>query len=354
MSGTLVERYDAADLLEFGTQVLSGVGVPIDRAYVVAQVLLEADLLGRTTHGYSLLPPYLHSARNGGMQATGNPTVKADTGSVFVWDGQYLPGPWLVRHAIDEARTRLTNHPVVTGVIRRSHHIACLQSYLKAVTDQGLLILLTASVPSLRQVAPFGSVEGCYSPNPFAAGIPTDGEPMLLDISLTTTAGFHVTRTARAGARLQGKWLVDDDGNPTDDPAPFVDERRGALYNLGGADLGYKGFGLALVVEALTSGLAGYGRADGEERWSSSVFVQIIDPERFGGRAAFLRETSFLAEACRDSAVPPGAQKVHLPGHAALARRAAQLREGVALHPSILPELVPWAEELDVPIPLSR
>ena len=353
MNDTAVQRYAAATLLGLGERLFSRAGLPVDRAQVMAEVLLEGDLLGHTTHGYALLDPYLQSIKDGGMQKIGEPSVLADDAASFMWDGRYLPGPWLVRQAIHEARARLAGHGVVTGVIRRSHHIACLQAYLKPVTDAGLLILLTTSVPALRRVAPFGSVEPCFSPNPLAAGIPTEGDPVLLDISLSTTSGFRCARTANAGERLPGAWLVDADGNPTDDPGPFVHDHQGALYNLGGADLGYKGFGLALVVEALTNALAGHGRADAEDRWACSVFLQIIDPGRFGGQAAFVRETSFLARACRDAAVPAGRPGVRLPGQAALARREEQLKNGVALHPDILTALEPWAQEFDVPLPCA-
>ena len=81
------------------------------------------------------------------------------------------------------------------------------------------------------------------------------------------------------------------------------------------------------------------------------MFLQIIDPERFGGPAAFLRETGFFAEYCRDTPVAPGEPPVRLPGQAALSRRKEQLANGVVLHPSILPALIPWAKSLSVQLP---
>jgi LDH2 family malate/lactate/ureidoglycolate dehydrogenase len=130
-------------------------------------------------------------------------------------------------------------------------------------------------------------------------------------------------------------------------------DRPGAILPLGGLELGHKGFALALLVEALTSGLAGHGRADEPTQWGASVFLQLIDPERFGGRAAFVRETARLAELCRTTPVPPGAPAVRLPGEGALARRARQLAQGVTLHPGILEKLAPWADRLGVPLPAA-
>ncbi len=75
--------------------------------------------------------------------------------------------------------------------IRRSHHIACLAAYLKRATDRGLMMILTCSDPAGASVAPFGAVTPVFTPNPIAAGIPTSGDPILLDISaslMTTMA----------------------------------------------------------------------------------------------------------------------------------------------------------------------
>jgi LDH2 family malate/lactate/ureidoglycolate dehydrogenase len=118
-------------------------------------------------------------------------------------------------------------------------------------------------------------------------------------------------------------------------------------------DLGYKGFALAMFVEALTGALGGHGRADDVQRWGGSAFIQIINPEKFGGREAFQREMNFLAQSCMESPAPPGKSPVRMPGHAALARREEQLARGVALHPSIFPQIVPWAETLNVILPAS-
>ena len=106
-----------------------------------------------------------------------------------------------------------------------------------------------------------------------------------------------------------------------------------------------------MLVEALTSALAGHGRADAPHEWGASVFLQLIDPDAFGGRLAFLRETSRLAELCRATPVAPGRPPVRVPGEAALARRRRQLREGVTLHPATMPALVAWAQRLGVPTP---
>jgi LDH2 family malate/lactate/ureidoglycolate dehydrogenase len=344
-------RYRADDLVRFGSALLAAGGLAEDRSRAVAEVLVESDLLGHTTHGLGMLPRYLRSLEDGGMTREGDPVTIADSGSALTWDGRYLPGAWLIRRAIAAARERLAVHAHVTVVLRRAHHIGCLQAYLKPVTDDGLVILLTCNDPSGGGVAPHGGVASLLTPNPMAAGLPTEGDPILFDISMSTTTNAMTKRTADEGGRLPGPWLVDGSGHASDDPAILFGERPGAILPLGGLDLGHKGFALALLVEALTSGLSGHGRADAPREWGASVFLQIIDPDRFAGRAAFRREMSWIAKACRSAPVAPGAPPVRLPGEAALARRARQLAEGVTLYPSVLPNLEEWAQRRGVALP---
>jgi L-lactate dehydrogenase len=348
------ECFDSERLLQFGESLLAASGLPADRAHDVAEILLEGDLLGHTTHGFALLPGYLKALADGTMEKLGDREIISDYDSAFTWNGRYLPGPWLVRRAIALARERLAKHPVVTVSIGQSHHIGCLQAYLKPVTDAGFLMLLSCSDPAIRTVAPHGGIVPRLSPNPIAIGIPTSGEPILIDISTSTTANGLCNRLAAAGEKLPGPWLVDREGNPSDDPQILFEGRGGSLLPLGGMDLGYKGFALALFVEAITNALGGHGRADNPKRWGASVFLQLINPAQFGGREAFLRETSFLAQSCHETPVPPGKPPVRLPGHAALARRAAQLQTGVELYPAIMPALVPLAETLNVKPPARR
>lgn len=338
-------------MLHFGKALLAAAGLPEDRAHDVAEVLLEGDLLGHTTHGLALLPAYLKALEEGSLEKKGEPLTISDHSSALTWDGRYLPGPWLVRRAIATARERLRQHPLVTVVIQRSHHIACLQAYLKPVTDADCIILLYSSDPQSRIVTPPGGTMPRYSPNPIAAGIPTRNGPILVDISASSTSHGLCKRLAASGERLPGAWVVDRAGNPTDNPQVILEGQGGGILPLGGMELGYKGFALGLIVEALTGALAGHGRADDPTRWGGSVFLQLINPDGFGGREAFLRETTFLEQNFRDTPVPPGKPPVRLPGQAALARRASQLAHGVTLHPTVMPSLIPWAKRLKVGLP---
>lgn len=344
-------RYGADDLTGFATALLEKAGLAEDRAQIVAEILVESDLMGHTTHGLQLLPNYIKELENGRMTREGDPGVIRDTGATLCWNGRYLPGPWLMQQAIELTLQRLSNYPVVTVVLREAHHIACLAAYPEKVTRHGYMMLLASSDPANKTVAPFGGLEGVYSPSPIAAGIPTEGDPIIIDISTSSTANGVVIQKHDSGERLPHPWLLDHNGVPTDDPDSFFQEQPATILPLGGTDAGYKGFGLALIVEALTSALAGFGRADEPQRWVSSVFLQVIDPAAFGGKDAFLRETSYLAQACRNSRSRPGASPVRLPGQRGLKLRRQQLKTGVVLHPTIMPKLLECAIAYDVALP---
>ncbi|MBC7814450.1 MAG: Ldh family oxidoreductase [Burkholderiales bacterium] len=347
------ERYLASDLLAFATTLLQRAGLSTDRAGTAAEILLEADLMGHTTHGFNLLGPYLGELESGAMTKDGEPTVVADHSAALTWDGRYLPGPWLVTQAMDVAFERIRTNPVVTIVIQRSHHIACLAAYPKRATDKGLFMLLTCSDPRAKSVAPFGGIRPLYTPNPLAVGIPMQGDPIIIDISMSTTTNGLVGRLYNEGKgeHLPHEWLLDNQGNASDDPATNYTDPPGTVLPLGGMDSGHKGFALGILVEALTSALGGYGRADAPTTWGASVFLQIIDPDAFGGRDRFMRETEWFAEAARSNPTAPGNPPVRLPGSRALQQRANYLESGIVLYPSIMPALAKWADKLGVEVP---
>jgi LDH2 family malate/lactate/ureidoglycolate dehydrogenase len=308
-------------------------------AEVVASILVDADLMGHDTHGLALLAPYLDEIEKGSMMRSGTPRVMSDRDASLLWDGMRLPGPWLVRSGIDALMPRARQYGSATLVIRRSHHIACLASYARLAAEAGFMMLLASSDPAVCSVAPHGGTRAVFTPNPIAIGIPTSSTPFLVDISSSLVTNGMSARLHKAGAQFDEPCLFDAAGQPSRDPSVLMSDPAGSIMPLGGPAFGHKGFGLALLVEALTGGLAGHGRADRPEGWGATVFVSLYDPEAFGGREALARQTDWLGAACRDNPPRPGFSSVRMPGDRGLSLRQAQLRDGVALHPSIVPML---------------
>lgn len=349
-----VTRYAYSSLLDYASNLGARAGLPADRARIQGEILLEGDLMGHTTHGLHLLPSLLADLESGGMKKTGEPKVLAEHAAALHWDGEFLPGTWLMVRAIDAAKTKLKANPVVTVAMRQVHHIAALVAYLRRATDSGLAILILNSDPSGKTVAAHGGIDRQITPNPLAFGYPTADGPVLIDISTSTTANGWVRRWMAEGKRLPAPWIIDHAGNPSDDPKAMFGDPPGALMPLGGLELGYKGFALGLMVEALTSGLTGYGRADHAKGTGGPVTLMLFDPAGFGGTSAFKREASFLASSVRKSRPRPGAAAPRMPGERALAMREEQLAMGVALYPSIMPALAPWGEKLGVKSPAAQ
>lgn len=355
MSDNSESRYAATELRAFARMLLERAGVRSDIASDVAEVLLDGDLLGHTTHGLALLAPYLDELAQDRMARAGEPAILSRRPSAQLWDGKRLPGPWLTLRALRAAATMAREFGTGTVVVRHSHHIACLAAYLKRATDEGLIAIIESSDPVVAAVVPHGGLTPFITPNPIAAGLPTSGDPILVDVSTSITSMGYARQQMRAGRKLPGDWLIDAEGNPTADPGALFSEPKGALLPLGGLDAGHKGFALALLIEALTAGLAGHGRADPPAGWGGSVFVQVVDPESFGGLAAFRRQLDFVADAARRSQPRRSGDPVRLPGERGLQRYREGLARGVPLYPTILPALAPWAQKygLTAPVRLS-
>ena len=133
-------------------------------------------------------------------------------------------------------------------------------------------------------------------------------------------------------------------------PAVLFTEPKGTLLPLGGIEAGHKGYALALLVEAATGALAGHGRADPNEGWGATVFVQVLDPAAFGGVEDFERQIDW-----RRRRVPqarrrvPAATRCACPASAGCEAIASSKRQGVELFEGIMASLAPWAAKLASP-----
>ena len=347
-------RYPDTILTRFTADLLACAGMEADKAQSVAQLLVLTDMLGRQTHGVALCPLYIDQLEKGLMSAQGEPECLKDTGGTVVWDGLYLPGLWLVERALHMAFERIVTHGVVTFAIRRSHHIACLAALVKGATDRGYLAILATSDPAFGFVAPYGGREPLLTPNPFAIGYPGRRTPVLVDICASITTVSMTRQKAAAGESFRHPWLMDSDGRPTTDPRVLEGtEPRGSLLLLGGLEYGHKGFGLALMVEALTQGLSGLGRKDTEKRWGGNVFLQVLDPDAFAGREAFLAQMDYVTERCQANAPLREGVPVRLPGEQAERNIAAARERGVPLAEHTVQRLGASAERFGLVMPAA-
>jgi len=347
-----MQRLSVGALEAFARALFSAVGMDADKAEVMARLLVLTDAMGRRTHGLAMLPLYLADIQKGGMRVSGEAAVVKDNGVSAVWDGDYLPGQWLVSKAIDLAMPRAAQYGLAAVAIRRSHHIGCLAALVKQAADQGFIALIANSDPAGQRVAPYGGTEALFTPNPIAMGYPGAQNPVLVDLCASITTTSMTRQKLAAGEQFEHPWLLDSQGVPTRDPAVLEQSQpRGSLQLMGGQEYGHKGFGLALMIETLSQGLSGHGRKDAPKRWGGNTYVQVIDPEQFAGAAAFAEQTDHLAERARANRPIEPTRPVRLPGDQAARGVAAAQAEGIRFEPAVWRSLVDCAQQLGVPPP---
>lgn len=350
------DLYPAQALSDFSTRLFQASGLAKNRARVMADVFLEADLLGFTTHGMNRVAHNLRWLTENRSRLRGEAKVLTDRGNLFNWDADFLPGPWVVSAAIDQALARVGERGLVCATIRRSQHIACLGAYLPRIAEAGYLGMITCSTPNEYTVCAHNGSDPIYSANPFAFVAADDDYPILFDLSLCITAGGYVTRAQRLGEKLPGKFLKTRDGRLSDDPSVFFANPPGSILPIGGLSHGYKGQALSLMSEVLSMALAGYGRGDASvagDGEANSVFIQIIDPEAFCAREDYQRQIRAFKKLADESKADSAGLEVRLPGKLAWRRREQQLQHGVELYPTIMQDIAPWAERFGIELPAT-
>ena len=323
-----------------------------DKARSVAHLQVLTDAMGRRTHGLAMAPLYLAEIRQGSMRVSGAPLVVRDNGISAVWDADYLPGLWLMEQAIGTLMPRAAKHGMAAIAVRRTHHIGCLAALVKQAADRGFVALIANSEPAGQRVAPFGGTEALFTPDPIAFGYPGTPNPVLVDICASITTTSMTRQKHAAGELFEHPWLLDGLGMPTRDPAVLEHtEPRGSLQLLGGQEYGHKGFGLALMIEALSQGLSGHGRKDAPRRWGGNVFVQVIDPELFAGAGAFTDQMDYLSERCRTNRPVDAGRPVRVPGDQAARGIQEAENRGIAFDEPTWLALGDWATRLNIALP---
>lgn len=346
----MYNRYGAEDLIQTTGRLFQAAGLAAEIGRSVAEILVEADLLGYSTHGLQFVPAYLGAIEAGKTKLAGRPEIIRDSGNVLVLDADGLPGQWAVLSGLTMALERIETHPMMSVAIRRSGNISCLATYARRAAEAGYLAIVTASAPGNSVVAPHGGRKALLSTNPIAFAIPSEGHPILADTSTSSITNRAIERAIRQDEPLPADRVVDGAGRPSTDAGAVFADPPGAILPLGGMALGHKGFAFSLLVEALTSGLAGAGRSEGEGV-GNNTFLLLLDPEAFSGVDYLRAEMAHMATAARNTEPVEGGAAVRLPGDGAYAKYEEQTRNGVYLNADILGLLVPCFEKYGMPMP---
>lgn len=327
-----MSRIPVAHARAMAHKLLLATGLPEPQVQAMTEAMIAAELMGHRTHGLAMLPTYLKRIANGQIRSGDTIEVLNETSASFAWHTDRLPGAWVMHQAMHKLREMARSHPVVTATVANCTHIGALQVYLEQPAREGFLAMMMVTDPGVRSVAPFGGADPVLTTNPIACGIPTaDADPILIDQCTSLVSNAQAQSLDPQQSELPGEWLMDNQGRPSRDPAVLKTDPPGTIMPLGGHTFGYKGYGFMLMCEAYALALSGHGRSTPKTRGSQGVFVQLIDPGHFGGRAVFEREMGFVADQCHQSRPAAGSSGVRLPGERAFRLKREQTAQGLDL-----------------------
>jgi LDH2 family malate/lactate/ureidoglycolate dehydrogenase len=346
-------RCTAADLTAYVAGLLAAAGVDGDSAAAIARAVVNASARGVDTHGVRLVPWYLQMVAGGRINLRPRIAVERKAAAVVHVDADDGFGHPASYAAIEEGcRVAAETGVAAVTVGRSSHHGATGVYTLDAATRGFAAIGMTHAD---RAVVPQGGVRSFFGTNPLSFAVPAPGEaPMLLDMA-TSAIPFNRVHLRRAtGTPLPPGIAVDAEGRPTADPHAVA-----ALMPLGGAAFGYKGAGLAAMIDVLCSAFTGMGHGatlapQGGPDYSRPIplghFFMILDPAAFQALAAFdARVGAFLA----DLRVEPAAagERVMAPGDVEKAEAEKRRREGIPVDRTTWGALAETAGRLGVRVP---
>jgi uncharacterized oxidoreductase len=324
-------------------------GSKAEEAKLVAENLVIANLTGHDSHGIGMMPRYVEALLEGGLHPNRTVEVKLDGGALLALDGGAGYGQSIGLQATRLAIARAKKHGLSITTLGNSHHLGRIGHWAEMAVAEGLVSLHFVNVISFARVAAYGGADGRFGTNPVCIGIPLPGEaPFLLDMATSAVAQGKLRVAHNKGVKIPLGWLIDRDGNPTDDPKWGVVQPFGAMQTFGG----HKGYGLAVACELLGGALTGGGTwhyPEGTKRRVLNGMLSIvIDPQRLGTKETFERETREYLDWIRKSPPAPGFDRVRIAGEPERESRARRIQSGVPVDATTWQEILNAASKLGV------
>jgi hydroxycarboxylate dehydrogenase B len=324
------------------TGIFQACGAPEEEARIVAAHLVDAEACGVVSHGMIRVAQYVQAIADGQIFTNARLRVVSETTATAVLDGQHGFGPVMAARAMDWAldRAELTGVSAVT--LRNCSHTGRLGSYTERATPRGMAAMMLVNTGGHGQwVAPFGGTVGRLATNPISIAVPTDGDAsLLLDIATGVVPEGKVRARQAAGQSIPEGWIIDHQGRPATEPRELYGPPRGAILSFGG----HKGFGLAMLIDALAGGLSGAGCCteasapmNGE---TDGVFLVAVKIAAFAPLLEFQATIGRLVHHVKSSPPASGLAEVLVPGELEAKTRRDRLREGIPLEPAIWEDLM--------------
>jgi LDH2 family malate/lactate/ureidoglycolate dehydrogenase len=245
-----------------------------------------------------------------------------ETAATALLDGGNTTGMIAAYRAAEATIQRATANGLAIVVLANTWMTGRSAYYCEMIARAGLVVIHTVASPPA--VAPFGGARPALGTNPIAFGFPTAGDPLVIDIGTSAFMATDLQYRRRLGIPLPDGAALGPDGRPTTIAA---EARLGALLPFGGKDGGYKGFGLAMAMDALGALTGGMRPADAV---SGYVFI-AFKPDLFVPLDEYRREVSRRIETIKATPRQAWVNEIRIPGERSAATRARLLREGIEI-----------------------
>ena len=334
-------------LSTFGQQILEAAGVAEDRARLVAESLVAANLRGVDSHGIQLLPYYIQQIERGHVFPAADGRIVAENGGCMLYDGEHGIGQHVSRICCDHAIRLAKAHGVAMVVVRESNHFGAAAFWAQKMAAAGQVGIVMCDASPI--VPPWQAKETRLGTNPICMAVPG---PWLLDMATTTVAANRIFKAAiNQQPTIPPGWAMDREGVPTTDTQTAL---NGLIMPLGG----YKGSGLAMMVEILCAGLSGGAMATEiggiriENRMvrTNQTFI-AIDIARFMPVAEFTARMEQLVRIVKSAKPAAGYDEVLVAGDPESRCEAQRLRSGVPVGPGTWKALLDAAKKYGVAAP---
>jgi len=321
----------AERLIEIAAALLTGAGAPESEAATVARLSIAANLAGHDSHGIIMIPSYIERIKVGHIVPGAPWEIKQETPTTTVIDGNwgfgYVVTERAMQHTIAKARTQ----NVAATTVFRQGHIGRLAAYPLMAAAEGMIAMITAdSGRSPKHVAPFGGAKARLGTNPICFAIPSDlPGPLFFDMATSAAAAGKVALAVARGKEVPPGWIIDAEGKPTTDPRKL--RQGGALLPLGGAE-GYKGYGLAAIVEIFSGLLTGLGFGiEPTGRHNDGCFIAVFKVSAFRDLGTFRKEVTEFAQYLKATPPAAGFDRVYYPGEVEWEREQERRASGIPI-----------------------
>ena len=333
-------------LHEVACRILEGAGVSKAEADIVAIELADANLVGHDSHGVIRLKQYVDYIGDGHIKPAGRVAVALELPGLAVMDGGYNFGQVVASAALKMACARAREFGSYTVLCRSCNHVGRLGSYTRRCALDGFAALMSVNGPGGGGVIPWGGLDRRLGTNPISIAVPSNGEPIVLDMTSSATAEGKLRVASQKGEAIPEGWVIDKRGQPTTDPDDYY--RGGAILPLGGP-MGFKGYGLGVMIDILCGILSGAGVARTDQPpGRNGVWLYLVDVRQMMPPDDYAASIRKYAEWIKGAKKAPGVGEILLPGEIESQRQALRRAEGITIPNETWRQTCELAEQLGV------